>query len=70
MDEIFKKVRDAKPIRHHDEIQRRLLKISEEHGEATQAFLSLTSPNNSKKKTWDDLREELVDELIIRVEIS
>jgi NTP pyrophosphatase (non-canonical NTP hydrolase) len=46
-----------------------MLKLGEEYGEACQAFLSVSSENNSKKKSWADVREELVDVLVVTLDL-
>lgn len=48
---------------------RRLLKLTEEVGEVCQAYYSLTSKSNNKNKTWDDVREELVDVILIATDL-
>lgn len=48
---------------------RRLIKLMEEMGEVSEAFLNITSLNNSKNKSWEDVREELVDCFIVGLDI-
>jgi NTP pyrophosphatase (non-canonical NTP hydrolase) len=69
MDSLISKVRSANLKRKKKNIDRRLLKLGEEYGEANQAFLSITSKHNSKKKTWEDVREELCDVVIVALDI-
>ena len=69
MDTILNKIRDANLKRKVGNMDRRILKIGEEFGEACQAYLSVTSKNNDKKKTWDDVREELTDVLIVTLDV-
>lgn len=66
---IIKKVQKANPGRCVGNIERRMLKNMEEVGEAAEAVLGATSPNNYKNKTWADVREELVDSLILNLDI-
>lgn len=49
---------------------RRLLKLSEEKGELSQAFLDYTSNSPSRGKTMDDLVEEAVDTAIVALDIA
>lgn len=66
---IIKKVWDANRNRTMDIFARRLLKLGEEYGEANQAYLSVSSEKNGKNKTWDDVREELVDVLVVDLDL-
>lgn len=63
-------VRDANPDRSLANLDRRSLKLLEEMGELGQAFLNITSPANPKLKTWDDVREEIADCLIVALDIA
>lgn len=67
---IVEDIRDANPDRSIDCIRRRLLKILEELGEGSEAYLSITGSSNYKNKTWDDYREEGVDTLIVMVDVA
>ena len=69
MTDIIERIRHANPNRRFDQLARRLLKLGEEKGEAAEAFLSVTSQNNSKEKTWDDFREEIVDCAIVALDL-
>lgn len=68
MKEIFDIIYKANPRRRLDNLERRMLKILEETGEATAAYLNVTSELNAKGSTWEDLREELLDIIIIAVD--
>lgn len=70
MSDLIKMVREANPGRNHENISRRTMKLMEEVGEACQAYLSVTSPTNGKGKTWDDVREELADSVIVALDIA
>jgi hypothetical protein len=70
LDEISILVRDANPGRQFANIQRRTIKLNEELGEVAQAWLNVTSPSNGKGKTWDDVREEIADCLIVALDIG
>lgn len=63
-------VREANPTRNASNLDRRALKLIEEFGEAAQAYLNVTSPSNGKSKTWDDVREEIADVLIVALDIA
>lgn len=69
MDDLIKKVHEANKARAMEIFGRRMLKLGEEYGEAAQAYLSVSSENNSKKKTWGDVREELTDVLIVAMDL-
>ena len=60
----------ANPTRSKPGLERRVTKLLEEIGEVSQAFLSVTSATNDKKKTWTDVCEEAADVLIIAVDIA
>lgn len=62
-------IRIANLERTFDSLSRRLHKLSEEKGEASEAYLSVSSAFNYKSKTWDDFREELVDVMIVAADI-
>lgn len=66
---IIKKIWDANRKRTMDTFGRRLLKLGEEYGEACQAYLSISSEKNGKNKTWDDVREELVDVMVVDLDL-
>ncbi len=65
MKRIFDIIYDANPRRSLDNLCRRMLKIGEEAGEANEAYLNVTSELNVKGSTWEDVREELLDVIII-----
>lgn len=68
MKEIFDIIYKANPRRSLDNLERRVMKITEEAGEATAAYLNVTSELNSKGSSWEDLREELLDTMIIAID--
>lgn len=68
--EVLVAIREANPTRSHVCVNRRLLKILEELGEASEAYLSRTSKSNYKHKTWDDFRVECVDILIVMLDVA
>lgn len=68
--QIVEDIRKANPFRSPDSVRRRLLKILEEVGEASEAYLSRTGIGNYKNKSWDDYREESVDTLIVLVDVA
>lgn len=70
MQNIIELIKSANPARALSNTKRRLLKITEEKGEVAEAVLNVTSPYNGKNKTWDDVREELVDCFIVAADIA
>lgn len=69
MPDIIEKVHGANRDRRMEIFARRMLKLGEEYGEASQAYLSVSSEKNGKNKTWDDVREELVDVLVVTLDL-
>lgn len=67
--DVVEKVRIANPKRKIAKLGRRMLKLGEEFGEASQAYLSVTSESNSKNKSWADVREELTDVAIVAIDM-
>lgn len=72
MIDIIKSIYDAKIKKGKLDIKkprmvRRALKLSEETGEVSEAVLGITGKDeeNYKNKTYDDVREELVDTIIV-----
>lgn len=65
---LLQMVHAANPDRHDRTLARRLIKLSEELGEVSEAYLSVTSENNAKGKTWGDVREELIDLMIVTMD--
>lgn len=56
--------------RNLDNLSRRIMKANEEAGEINEAYLSVTSITNPKQKTWNDVREEAVDLILMSVDIA
>ena len=69
LNEVIRLVQQANKRRNHQNFARRHIKLSEEYGEVSEAYLSVTSPSNAKGKTWDDVREELADCLIVTLDL-
>jgi len=69
MTNIIQKVHGANRDRRMDIFGRRMLKLGEEYGEAAQAYLSVSSEKNGKNKTWEDVREELIDVLVVTLDL-
>ena len=63
-------VQGADPNRGTRTVLRRLVKLSEEAGEAAEAWLQNTSERNLKGKTDDDVREEIADTLIMALDVG
>jgi NTP pyrophosphatase (non-canonical NTP hydrolase) len=62
-------VKQTNPERHASTLGRRCIKLLEELGEVSEAWLNVTSPTNGKGKSWDDVREEMADCLIVALDI-
>ena len=69
MTDIITKVHGANRDRRMEIFARRMLKLGEEYGEASQAYLSVSSEKNGKNKSWEDVREELVDVLVVTLDL-
>lgn len=69
MPDIIEKVHGANRDRRMEIFARRMLKLGEEYGEASQAYLSVSSEKNGKNKSWSDVREELVDVLVVTLDL-
>lgn len=70
MENIIRMIRDANPERSPATLFRRMFKLTEEFGEHAEAYLNVTSKNNGKGKTWDDVREEIADSLIVAIDVA
>lgn len=68
---FLRAIRDANPGRSFLNLARRIIKIQEEMGEVSEAFLvATTSAVTRKKKTKDDVREELIDVAIVALDCA
>lgn len=68
---IIADIRAANDTREATNIGRRLIKLNEEIGEHAEAYLNASSTNNNgKNKTWDDVREEAADCVIVAVDVA
>lgn len=67
---IIQAISDANPDKQPGNLIRRIVKIMEELGEASEAFLNVTSLSNGKNKRWSDVREELADAVIVAVDCA
>ncbi len=67
---IIPAIRDANLTRHNGNLGRRVIKLCEELGEHAEAYLNISSAGNGKGKTWDDVREEAADILIVAVDVA
>jgi NTP pyrophosphatase (non-canonical NTP hydrolase) len=70
MSNELKKIADLNEEREVYTLDRRIMKISEEAGELAEAYLSVTSINNSKDKNWMDVMEEAVDVAIVAMDVA
>ncbi len=67
---IIPAIRDANLTRNNGNLGRRVIKLCEELGEHAEAYLNISSAGNGKGKTWDDVREEAADILIVAVDVA
>ena len=67
---IIPAIRDANLTRQSGNLGRRVIKLCEELGEHAEAYLNISSAGNGKGKTWDDVREEAADILIVAVDVA
>jgi NTP pyrophosphatase (non-canonical NTP hydrolase) len=67
---FYDKINDANPNRRLGTLWRRMAKLAEEYGELWEAYLNVTSANNGKNKTWEDVREESIDVVIVAIDIA
>jgi hypothetical protein len=67
-EQFIDKIRQANLERSKTTLTRRLVKVMEELGEASEAHLNVTSDHNSKNMTVDDVTEELLDMVIVGVD--
>ena len=70
MYDIIAEIRDANLTRNANTLHRRIMKLGEEFGEVSEAYLNVTSAANGKGMTWDDVREEFADLLIVAVDVA
>lgn len=68
--DVIEAVRVANLKRTHTNLIRRMLKVVEELGEASEAYLNVTSAANAKEKTYEDVREELIDTAIVTLDCA
>jgi len=68
--DVIQAIMDANPDRESNNLHRRIIKIMEEVGETSEAYLNVTSAHNGKKKRWADVREELADVVIVAVDCA
>lgn len=66
---LYDQIFNANLERSTQTLIRRMGKLAEEYGELWEAFLNVTSLNNGKNKTWNDVREEGVDLAIVALDI-
>ncbi len=67
---IVSLIDEANKTRNETSITRRLLKVKEEIGEISEAYLGISGNNNYKNKTIDDLYEECVDTIIVLIDTA
>src|SRR6185437_5449114 len=67
---IIEHVAEANPDRNLANLNRRVIKLFEELGELSEAYLASTSSHSYKERTWNDVREEAADVLIVAIDIA
>lgn len=67
--DLVHEVKVTNPSRNVDSLYRRIMKLGEELGELMEAYLAVTSEYNYKGKTWEDVREEAADAVIVGLDI-
>ena len=60
----------ANKDKNMQDLPRRIIKLGEEYGELSQAYLSWTSKNNHREKCRVDVLEEAIDCMIVSAEIA
>lgn len=61
----------ANPNKTYENLARRIIKLGEEFGELSEAYLNASKgPGNHKGKTWDDVLEEAVDTAIVAIDVA
>ena len=69
--DIMKEIYEANAGRRNvQNLHRRITKAGEEIGELGEAFLYVTSMSNTKEKTWEDVREEAVDVILMGIDLA
>lgn len=67
---LVEKIEGVDKARSGSTLYRRLLKLYEELGELSRAYLSVTHPENPKGLNWNDVLEEATDVFIILVDCA
>lgn len=70
MYDVIDKVLRANPRRALLNLARRVIKLSEECGETSEAYLYASTEDSVKPITWIDLREEAIDTAIVGMDIA
>ena len=63
-------IKETNTSRSLQSTKRRLWKLGEEQGEIWQALLDVTGTLHLRDKTWEDVREELVDCFVVATDIA
>jgi NTP pyrophosphatase (non-canonical NTP hydrolase) len=69
-DGVIDAIFEANPTRNFDNYNRRTIKLMEELGELSEAYLNVTSSSNGKGLSYADVREEAVDCLIVAADLA
>lgn len=70
MYDFIKRIHKINPARSRQNLGRRVIKLSEETGETSEAYLYATTVDSRKGITWDDIREEALDTAIVALDIA
>ncbi len=70
MSNVIDAIYETNPDRSIAASRRRFMKLVEELGEVSEAWLNATSEANAKNKSWDDVHEESVDCLLVAIDIA
>jgi len=68
--DVFRGILEANITRNFANFHRRTIKLMEELGELSEAYLNVTSASNGKGLSYFDIREEAVDCVIVAVDLA
>lgn len=67
---VIQQILEANVTRHFANFHRRTIKLMEELGELSEAYLNVTSAGNGKGLSYADIREEAADCVIVAVDLA